>query len=207
MSCAFDPANIIVTGGCGFIGSNFVRHVVESHPGVRLTVLDKLTYAGNPESLAGLPEGRVRLVVGDVCDVGLLERIVPGHDAIVHFAAESHNDNSIADPDPFIRTNVEGTFRLLEAVRRHGLRYHHVSTDEVYLDVLGPRREAGGQAAAEAVGGAGAHPGRGDRQRQGQVGGDGALAAQDRAVGPGSGIAVGTRAHQIAPSMVSVHGS
>ena len=66
MSCAFDPANIIVTGGCGFIGSNFVRHVVESHPGVRLTVLDKLTYAGNPESLAGLPEGRVRLVVSDV---------------------------------------------------------------------------------------------------------------------------------------------
>ena len=77
----------------------------------------------------------------------------------------------------------------------------------VRLDVLGPRREAGGQAAAEAVGGAGAHPGRGDRQRQGQVGGDGALAAQDRAVGPGSGIAVGARAHQIAPSMVSVHGS
>lgn len=142
MSCAFDPANIIVTGGCGFIGSNFVRHVVESHPGVRLTVLDKLTYAGNPESLAGLPEGRVRLVVGDVCDVGLLERIVPGHDAIVHFAAESHNDNSIADPDPFIRTNVEGTFRLLEAVRRHGLRYHHVSTDEVYGDLAldEPRR-------------------------------------------------------------------
>ena len=142
MSCAFDPANIIVTGGCGFIGSNFVRHVVESHPGVRLTVLDKLTYAGNPESLAGLPEGRVRLVVGDVCDVELLERIVPGHDAIVHFAAESHNDNSIADPDPFIRTNVEGTFRLLEAVRRHGLRYHHVSTDEVYGDLAldEPRR-------------------------------------------------------------------
>ena len=137
MSCAFDPANIIVTGGCGFIGSNFVRHVVESHPGVRLTVLDKLTYAGNPESLAGLPEDRVRLVVGDVCDVELLERIVPGHDAIVHFAAESHNDNSIADPDPFIRTNVEGTFRLLEAVRRHGLRYHHVSTDEVYGDLHG----------------------------------------------------------------------
>ena len=142
MSCAFDPANIIVTGGCGFVGSNFVRHVVESHPGVCLTVLDKLTYAGNPESLAGLPEDRVRLVVGDVCDVELLERIVPGHDAIVHFAAESHNDNSIADPDPFIRTNVEGTFRLLEAVRRHGLRYHHVSTDEVYGDLAldEPRR-------------------------------------------------------------------
>ena len=142
MSCAFDPANIIVTGGCGFVGSNFVRHVVESHPGVCLTVLDKLTYAGSPESLAGLPEGRVRLVVGDVCDVELLERIVPGHDAIVHFAAESHNDNSIVDPDPFIRTNVEGTFRLLEVVRRHGLRYHHVSTDEVYGDLAldEPRR-------------------------------------------------------------------
>lgn len=142
MSYTFDPVNIIVTGGCGFIGSNFVRHVVESHPGVRLTVLDKLTYAGNPQNLAGLPEDRVRLVVGDVCDVGLLERIVPGHDAIVHFAAESHNDNSIVDPDPFVRTNVEGTFRLLELVRRHGLRYHHVSTDEVYGDLAldEPRR-------------------------------------------------------------------
>lgn len=131
----FEPKNIIVTGGCGFIGSNFVRHVVEEHPGVHVTVLDKLTYAGNPENIAGLPADRVELVVGDVCDAGLLARLVPGHDAIVHYAAESHNDNSIADPEPFLRTNVEGTYRLLEAAREHGVRYHHVSTDEVYGDL------------------------------------------------------------------------
>ena len=135
MSEAFEPKNIIVTGGCGFIGSNFVHHVVREHPGVRVTVLDKLTYAGNPGNIAGLPADRVELVVGDVCDADLLDRLVPGHDAVVHYAAESHNDNSIADPGPFLRTNVEGTFRLLEACRRHGVRYHHVSTDEVYGDL------------------------------------------------------------------------
>ena len=135
MAETFEPTSIIVTGGCGFIGSNFVRWVVENHPGVRVTVLDKLTYAGNPENIAGLPEDRVELVVGDVCDEALLDRLVPGHDAIVHFAAESHNDNSIADPEPFVRTNVVGTYRLLEACRRHGVRYHHVSTDEVYGDL------------------------------------------------------------------------
>ena len=135
MSDTFEPANIIVTGGCGFIGSNFVHYVVNNHPGVHVTVLDKLTYAGNPENIAGLPEDRVELVVGDVCDAELLDRIVPGHDAIVHYAAESHNDNSIADPEPFLRTNVEGTFRLLEACRKYDVRYHHVSTDEVYGDL------------------------------------------------------------------------
>ena len=127
--------NIIVTGGCGFIGSNFVHYVVNNHPSVHVTVLDKLTYAGNPENIAGLPSDCVELVVGDICDVGLLDRLVPGHDAIVHYAAESHNDNSIADPEPFLRTNVEGTFRLLEVVRKYGIRYHHVSTDEVYGDL------------------------------------------------------------------------
>ena len=131
----FEPKNIIVTGGCGFIGSNFVHHVVNNHPGVHVTVLDKLTYAGNPENIAGLPEDRVELVVGDICDEGLLEDLVPGHDAIVHYAAESHNDNSIADPEPFLKTNVEGTFRLIEACRKFDVRYHHVSTDEVYGDL------------------------------------------------------------------------
>ena len=135
MPDTFEPTNIIVTGGCGFIGSNFVHHVVREHPGVHVTVLDKLTYAGNPENIAGLPADRVELVVGDICDEGLLERIVPGHDAIVHFAAESHNDRSIADPEPFVRTNVEGTYRLLEACRKHDIRFHHVSTDEVYGDL------------------------------------------------------------------------
>ncbi len=135
MADTFEPKNIIVTGGCGFIGSNFVHHVVREHPGVHVTVLDKLTYAGNPENIAGLPADRVELVVGDICDAELLDRIVPGHDAIVHYAAESHNDNSIADPEPFVRTNVVGTYRLLEACRRHDVRYHHVSTDEVYGDL------------------------------------------------------------------------
>ena len=135
MSEAFEPRSIIVTGGCGFIGSNFVHHVVREHPGVRVTVLDKLTYAGKPENIAGLPADRVELVVGDVCDAELLDRLVPGRDAVVHYAAESHNDNSIADPGPFLETNVRGTFTLIEACRRHGVRYHHVSTDEVYGDL------------------------------------------------------------------------
>ena len=103
----FNPKSIIVTGGCDFIGSNFVHYVVDNHPGVHVTVLDKLTYAGSPENIAGLPSDRVELVVGDICDAELLDRIVPGHDAIVRYAAESHNDNSIADPGSFLRTNVE----------------------------------------------------------------------------------------------------
>lgn len=127
--------NIIVTGGCGFIGSNFVHYVVNSHPEVHVTVLDKLTYAGNKENIAGLPEDRVELVVGDICDKGLLDKLVPDHDAIVHYAAESHNDNSIANPEPFLKTNVEGTYCLLEACRKYDVRYHHVSTDEVYGDL------------------------------------------------------------------------
>lgn len=127
--------NIIVTGGCGFIGSNFVHYVVNNHPEVHVTVLDKLTYAGNKENIAGLPEDRVELVVGDICDKELLDKLVPGHDAIVHYAAESHNDNSIANPEPFLRTNVEGTYCLLEACRKYSVRYHHVSTDEVYGDL------------------------------------------------------------------------
>ncbi|WP_288267725.1 dTDP-glucose 4,6-dehydratase [uncultured Bifidobacterium sp.] len=131
----FEPKHILVTGGCGFIGANFVRYVARNHPGTHITVLDKLTYAGNPENIAGLPQSQVELVVGDICDAALLGRLVPECDAIVHFAAESHNDNSIADPEPFIRTNVEGTMRLLEAARRYDVRFHHISTDEVYGDL------------------------------------------------------------------------
>ena len=131
----FVPHNIIVTGGCGFIGSNFVHYVVANHPGVHVTVLDALTYAGNLENIRPLLGDRVEFVHGDICDAGLLERLVPGHDAIVHYAAESHNDNSIADPEPFLRTNVQGTFRLLEAARKYDVRYHHISTDEVYGDL------------------------------------------------------------------------
>ena len=134
-SIEFAYTNIIVTGGCGFIGSNFVHYVVNNHPETHVTVLDKLTYAGNKENIAGLPEDRVELVVGDICDKELLDKLVPGHDAIVHYAAESHNDNSIANPEPFLHTNVEGTYCLLEACRKYNIRYHHVSTDEVYGDL------------------------------------------------------------------------
>ncbi|MDU1388458.1 MAG: dTDP-glucose 4,6-dehydratase [Eggerthella sp.] len=135
MSEIFEPKRIIVTGGAGFIGSNFVHWVVDNQPDVHVVVLDALTYAGNLDNLAGIPEERMTFVHGDICDEALLEEIVPGADAIVHFAAESHNDNSIADPEPFVRTNVHGTFRLLEAARKHDVRFHHISTDEVYGDL------------------------------------------------------------------------
>ena len=125
---------ILVTGGAGFIGSNFVHHLV-ANTDARVTVLDKMTYAASRESLAGLPEDRVELVVGDVADAETVDGLVATHDAVVHYAAESHNDNSLNDPSPFVQTNLIGTFALLEAVRRHDARYHHISTDEVYGDL------------------------------------------------------------------------
>ena len=131
--------NIIVTGGAGFIRSNFVRYVVNNHPEVHVTVLDKLTYAGNKENLAGLPEDRVGLVVGDICDKELVDKLVQNADAVVHYAAESHNDNSLRNPDPFIQTNIVGTSVLIEACTKYNVRFHHVSTDEVYGDL--PLRE------------------------------------------------------------------
>lgn len=131
--------NIIVTGGAGFIGSNFVHYVVKHHPEVHVTVLDKLTYAGNKANLAGLPAERVKLIVGDICDQTLVERLVADADAVVHYAAESHNDNSLIDPTPFIQTNIVGTSVLINACRKFDVRYHHISTDEVYGDL--PLRE------------------------------------------------------------------
>ncbi|WP_258087933.1 dTDP-glucose 4,6-dehydratase [Weissella fangxianensis] len=127
--------NILVTGGAGFIGTNFVRYVVAEHPGVKITVLDKLTYAGNAENLADLPADQVKLVIGDINDAKLVDELVQKADAIVHFAAESHNDNSLNDPSPFMQTNLMGTFTLIEAARRYDVRFHHVSTDEVYGDL------------------------------------------------------------------------
>jgi dTDP-glucose 4,6-dehydratase len=124
----------LVTGGAGFIGSNFVHHLL-SHTDASVTVLDKLTYAGNRASLADLPADRLRFVHGDICDAELVDSLVAGHDCVVHFAAESHNDNSLSEPSPFVQTNLVGTFTLLEAVRRHDVRYHHISTDEVYGDL------------------------------------------------------------------------
>ena len=126
--------HLLITGGAGFIGSNFVHYVI-THTDDTVTVLDKFTYAGNSASLAGLPEERVRVVVGDIADAGLVDGLVAKADAIVHYAAESHNDNSLADPSPFLHTNIIGTYTLLEAARRHGVRFHHISTDEVYGDL------------------------------------------------------------------------
>lgn len=126
---------IIVTGGAGFIGSNFVHYVYRERPDWQITVLDALTYAGNIKNIEGLDETRVKFVHGNICDADLLEKIVPEHDAIVHFAAESHNDNSLHSPWPFVETNIVGTYHLLEAVRKHKKRFHHVSTDEVYGDL------------------------------------------------------------------------
>jgi dTDP-glucose 4,6-dehydratase len=124
----------LVTGGAGFIGSNFVRHLLDRTDST-VTVLDKLTYAGNRQSLEGLPENRFTFVRGDICNASLVHELVRGHDLVVHFAAESHNDNSLLDPSVFITTNLVGTYTLLEAVRRYGVRYHHISTDEVYGDL------------------------------------------------------------------------
>ena len=126
--------NVLITGGAGFIGANFVHESLLRHPDANVTVLDKLTYAGNPDSLVDLNE-RIRLVVGDVADGDVVDPLVARSDIVVHFAAESHNDNSLRDPSPFIRTNLVGTFTLLEAVRRHRVRLHHISTDEVYGDL------------------------------------------------------------------------
>ncbi len=125
---------LLVTGGAGFIGSNFVHHVV-AHTDHHVTVLDKLTYAGNLASLAGLPEDRVTFVQGDIADSALVDELFNGVDAVVHYAAESHNDNSLNDPRPFLDTNIIGTYTLLEAARKHGTRLHHISTDEVYGDL------------------------------------------------------------------------
>ena len=124
---------VLITGGAGFIGANFVHQTVEERPDAEVTVLDKLTYAGNPDSIAGLD--RVRLVAGDIADRDVVDPLVAESDLVVHFAAESHNDNSLNDPSPFVTTNLVGTFTLLEAVRKHGVRYHHISTDEVYGDL------------------------------------------------------------------------
>jgi dTDP-glucose 4,6-dehydratase len=125
---------ILVTGGAGFIGSNFVHYLVENTD-FSVTVLDKMTYAASRESIEALPADRVSLVVGDIADAAVVDPLVAASDAVVHYAAESHNDNSLHDPSPFVQTNIVGTFTLLEAVRKHGVRYHHISTDEVYGDL------------------------------------------------------------------------
>ncbi len=122
---------LLVTGGAGFIGANFVRQTRRERPDVEVVVLDALTYAGNCHSLPS----DVELVVGDVADPAIVDRLVARVDTVVHFAAESHNDNGLHDPAPFLTTNVVGTYVLLEAVRRYDVRLHHISTDEVFGDL------------------------------------------------------------------------
>lgn len=126
--------NILVTGGAGFIGSNFVHYALEHRPEYTITVVDKLTYAGNPNNLTAVLD-KINFVTGDICDPGLMDQLVGDTDVVVHFAAESHNDNSIRNPRPFIDTNIIGTYTILEAVRKHGKRLHHISTDEVFGDL------------------------------------------------------------------------
>lgn len=139
---SYKPVNMLVTGGAGFIGCNFVRHMLSTDGHVHIVNLDLLTYAGSPDNLNDLPDAsRHTFVEGDICDRALVDRLLREHeiDTIVHFAAESHVDNSIAGPEVFVKTNVLGTFTLLEAARQYwpeesgaACRFHHISTDEVY---------------------------------------------------------------------------
>ena len=125
---------LVVTGGAGFIGSNFIRHVLAAHADDSIVNLDKLTYAGNLKNLADVADSpRYRFVHGDVCDAKMVRDVLRGSDAVVNFAAESHVDRSLVEPDAFLRTDVFGVFTLLEAVRELGIpRFVHISTDEVY---------------------------------------------------------------------------
>ena len=136
---------LLVTGGSGFIGSNFVRHVLATHPGDSVVNLDKLTYAGNPANLADVAhDPRYAFVQGDVCDAKLVRDVARGVDAVINFAAESHVDRSLMEPDAFLKTDVFGVFTLLEAVKDLGIpRFVHISTDEVYGSVArGSARES-----------------------------------------------------------------
>jgi dTDP-glucose 4,6-dehydratase len=125
---------LLVTGGAGFIGSNFVRRTLATRTDVQITVLDALTYAGRLSNLEGL-EGKYEFVEGNICDASVVDSLVSNADVVVHFAAESHNDNSLKSPRPFIDTNVIGTFELIQSCVKHDVRFHHVSTDEVFGDL------------------------------------------------------------------------
>ncbi len=126
---------IVVTGGAGFIGSNFVHYVYRERPDWHITVYDLLTYAGNLKNIEGLDEKRVSFIKADICDEAAIQKAVKDCDAVVHFAAESHNDNSLHSPWPFVNTNLVGTYQILEACRKYKKRLHHISTDEVYGDL------------------------------------------------------------------------
>jgi len=125
---------MLITGGAGFIGANFVHYTLKNRPEYQVTVIDKLTYAGNPDNLKEVLE-KIDFVTGDIGDQELINRLVSETDIVVHFAADTHNDNSLSDPWPFIENNILGTYHLLEAVRKYDKRLHHISTDEVFGDL------------------------------------------------------------------------
>ncbi|WP_199849529.1 dTDP-glucose 4,6-dehydratase [Blastococcus sp. Marseille-P5729] len=125
---------MLVTGAAGFIGANFVIQALQHDPGLDITVIDALTYAGNRDNMKTFEE-KISFVHGDIADRQLMDKLVADTDLVVHFAAESHVDNSLDDPSPFINSNILGTFSILEACRKHGKRLHHISTDEVFGDL------------------------------------------------------------------------
>jgi dTDP-glucose 4,6-dehydratase len=127
-------SRLLVTGGAGFIGSNFVKRTLELNPSYEIVVLDALTYAGNLENLSEV-ESKISFVQGNIADRDLVRDLVSQSEIVVNFAAESHNDNSLNNPEPFIRSNIQGTFELLEASREYKKRFHQISTDEVYGDL------------------------------------------------------------------------
>lgn len=124
-----------MTGGAGFIGSNFVHHIQRERPDWHAIVFDSLTYAGNLHNLEGLDSKHYEFIKGDICDKVAINKAVAACDVVVHFAAESHVDNSVQSPLPFVQTNVIGTYLVLEAVRQHNKRLHYISTDEVFGDL------------------------------------------------------------------------
>ncbi len=126
--------NILITGGAGFIGTNFAYYLSKNKPAYKLTIIDSCNYAGDEKNLSDIKD-TIQFVKGDIADIELMDELVAKNDAVVHFAAESHNDNSLNDPWPFVHSNILGTYSILQAVRKHNKRLHHISTDEVFGDL------------------------------------------------------------------------
>jgi len=126
--------NILITGGAGFIGTNFAYYLTKNKPQYNLTIIDSCNYAGDEHNLASIKDS-ITFVKGDITNKKLVDELIKKNDAVVHFAAESHNDNSLNDPWPFVQSNIVGTYTILEAVRKHNKRLHHISTDEVFGDL------------------------------------------------------------------------
>ncbi len=126
--------NILITGGAGFIGTNFAHYLSRHSPQYKLTIIDSCNYAGDEQNLSDIQD-KITFIKGDIANIELMDGLVAKNDAIVHFAAESHNDNSLNNPWPFVQSNILGTYSILEGVRKHNKRLHHISTDEVFGDL------------------------------------------------------------------------